>query len=82
LALIVANCTLFDGIESHAGERRHVYIEGERIREISTKPFAASDTPVLDAAGRFVMPGLIDAHFHAYGSHLNPGMIDKEAPGY
>ena len=25
--------------------------------------------------GRFVMPGLIDAHFHAYGSEMNPALI-------
>jgi imidazolonepropionase-like amidohydrolase len=80
--LILANCTVFDGITSHPGERRHLYIEGERIREITDRPFPASDTSVLDVGGLFVMPGLIDAHFHAYGSHLNPAMVDREAPGY
>ena len=48
-------------------ERAFVFVEGDRIREVSDRPFAGSDAPVLDLGGRFVMPGLIDAHFHAYG---------------
>jgi dihydropyrimidinase len=39
-----------------------VLIDGERIAAIGTR-FAAADT-VIDAAGRYVMPGGIDVHTH------------------
>ncbi len=79
--LILQNCRLYDGLEDQAFDSRHVLIEDERVREISDNPFPPSDTPRLDVGGRFVMPGLIDAHFHAYGSHINPAVIDATPPG-
>ncbi|MDR3510569.1 MAG: amidohydrolase family protein [Caulobacteraceae bacterium] len=80
MALILANGRLFDGVSDVVRERAFVFVEGDRIREVSDRPFAGSDAPVLDLGGRFVMPGLIDAHFHAYGSDLNPATIDRQAP--
>lgn len=81
MALILANARVFDGVSDVIGENRFIHVEGERIREIAETPFAGSAAPVLDVAGRFVMPGLIDAHFHAYGSHLDPAAIDRLPPG-
>lgn len=81
MALILADCTVFDGVSHDPDRRSHIYIENARIREIADRPFPASDLPRLSVGGRFVMPGLIDAHFHSYGTHLNPAVVDKQAPG-
>ncbi|MEZ4217397.1 MAG: amidohydrolase family protein [Myxococcota bacterium] len=54
-----------------AGERRpgaSVRVEGGRIVEVAEHGAAlavAADVPVYDAAGRTLLPGLIDAHVHA-----------------
>ena len=39
-------------------------VQGERIQAIGLGLSAASDTTVIDAAGCYVLPGVIDAHTH------------------
>ncbi|MBO7376279.1 MAG: amidohydrolase family protein, partial [Clostridia bacterium] len=47
-------------------ERRHIVIEGNRIAKITRRLPDAGEFRVIDAAGKLVMPGLINAHTHAY----------------
>ncbi len=63
--ILFQNCSLFDGLGSELLDGRHVLVEGERIKEVSDKPIKAADAQVVDLKGRTLMPGLIDAHFHA-----------------
>jgi imidazolonepropionase-like amidohydrolase len=56
-----------------------VVVEGGMIREVSDKPISARDATVFDVRGRTLMPGLIDAHMHAYASDVN--MFKVEAAG-
>ena len=37
---------------------------------------------VVDARGGTVIPGLIDAHFHAYGVDLDPLRLRASPPSY
>jgi imidazolonepropionase-like amidohydrolase len=81
LVLLLQNCTVFDGRSAELQEGRTLVIEDGTIREITSAAFPiATETRYIDAGGRFVMPGLIDAHFHAYGLELNPALIDRVAP--
>src|SRR5439155_5216011 len=48
-----------------------VLVEGESIREVSTKPIQAGDAHVIDCKGRTLMPGLIDCHVHVMLSEVN-----------
>ena len=61
--LLLKNALVFDG---HSPELREgeVLVEGERIREVG-KGLTASGARAIDLKGRTLMPGLIDAHFHA-----------------
>lgn len=62
--LAIRNARLFD---SAAGEFRAgttIVIEGERIVAATQQPIAVDDATVIDAGGRAVLPGLIDAHVH------------------
>src|SRR5919199_2196208 len=46
-------------------------VEGDRIREVSTRPIKAPDATVIDCGGRTLMPGLIDSHVHVVLSEVN-----------
>jgi imidazolonepropionase-like amidohydrolase len=39
-------------------------VEGNKIKQIGTSVSAPDDVPVVEADGRVLMPGLIDAHWH------------------
>ncbi len=61
--LLLKNALIFDGDSAELREG-DVLIEGERIREID-KGLTAAQARSFDLKGRVLMPGLIDAHFHA-----------------
>lgn len=63
---VLRNARVFDGLSEQLEEGASVVVEGERIREVSRSAAAFSDARVIDCGGRVLMPGLIDAHFHAY----------------
>jgi imidazolonepropionase-like amidohydrolase len=59
-----SNFELFDGT---AKPRRgvHVLVEGNRIKQIATGEVTVQNgAQRIDCGGRFMMPGLIDAHWH------------------
>ena len=59
---LIENARVFDGHD--VVEAREVLIEGERIREVRIG-MAAGKPRRIDTGGRFLMPGLIGAHYHA-----------------
>jgi len=66
--LLVKNGTLIDGSGSKAVPNSLIAIEGNRISHLgpagaAMRPETADDI-VIDAAGKFILPGLIDAHCH------------------
>ncbi|MFA7579738.1 amidohydrolase family protein [Castellaniella sp.] len=63
--LVLANIRLFDGLELALQKGRALRIEGNRIRAIDATGADQGDAHVIDCGGRVVMPGLIDAHWHA-----------------
>lgn len=75
-ATLFRNLRLFDGLGDTLAEGMEVLVEGERIKEISDRPITASGARVVDAGGRTLMPGLIDAHIHAYGVDADLGRLD------
>ena len=48
-------------------------IEGDRIKAISenggSKDISSEDNEVIDATGMYVIPGLVDIHFHGCVGH-------------
>jgi imidazolonepropionase-like amidohydrolase len=77
--LLFKNARIFDGKSAECAEGMSVLVEGDSIREVSDKPIAAKDARVMDVGGRTLMPGMIDAHMHAYASDVN--MFKVEALG-
>ena len=80
-SVFIQNATIWtsgpQGILSNA----NVLIVGGRIQQIgSFKPQLARDTLVIDAAGRHLTPGLIDAHSHtAILGGVNEGTLPSTA---
>lgn len=61
---IVENGLWFDGTGARP-EVRNLGIRGGRVVSVSAAPLDATDCPrVVDAAGKWVMPGFLDIHTH------------------
>ena len=53
----------------HAAEPADLLIEGDTVREIGPPGMAApADAAAVDAAGRLLMPGLVNAHTHGHNN--------------
>lgn len=77
--LVIENCRLLDPARGEAVERAHVLVEDDRIREIATRRIRAGRIRRLNAEGRTLIPGLIDAHVHLIATSLDLGRIDRES---
>jgi imidazolonepropionase-like amidohydrolase len=65
---VFSNVRIFDGKSDQLSAPSHVLVRGNVIEKISTEPIPTdrrSDTKLIDCGGRTLMPGLIDAHWHA-----------------
>lgn len=54
-------------------ENTDVLIQNGKITDIGENLSEPSGVEVIDATGKFVMPGIIDAHSHIAGSSINEG---------
>ena len=61
---IIRDVTLIDGTGAEPQVGVDIHISGDRIAEIGTDLSAAADTEIIDGSGKYVIPGLIDAHTH------------------
>jgi imidazolonepropionase-like amidohydrolase len=67
-ATLFQNVSIFDGKGGQLSAPSNVLVRGNRIERISLTPIPidrASNTALIDGGGRTLMPGLIDAHWHA-----------------
>lgn len=62
--IVVRNARLFDSLAGAMREHATVVIQGERIEAVTQEPLEVGDAQIIDAAGRAVLPGLIDCHVH------------------
>ena len=61
---LFTNVNVFDGKNEKLLNKANVLVEGNLIKQVSTKPISADGATVIDGKGRTLMPGLIDAHWH------------------
>lgn len=63
--IVITNASLIDGARGAFATGATVVIRDGKIAQVATGAVAApSDATVIDARGRFLLPGLIDAHTH------------------
>ena len=76
---VIRNGTLIDGKGAPARRNDAIVIEGNQIKSVGSLPPDISlddrrNVAVIDAAGQWIMPGLIDAHCHvSYGYPIVKG---------
>jgi imidazolonepropionase-like amidohydrolase len=64
-ACIITNVDIFDGENEQLSNGMSVLIDGNKIAKIAKSIGAPAGATVIDAGGRVLMPGLIDAHYHS-----------------
>ncbi|MCX7305171.1 MAG: amidohydrolase family protein [Hyphomicrobiales bacterium] len=69
--VVFTNVRIFDGKSGKVIEGQRVIVEGNKIKAVES---AGGDAPegaeIIDGGGRTLMPGLIDAHWHAMMASL------------
>jgi imidazolonepropionase-like amidohydrolase len=81
MTILFENCAIFDGQSPDLREGQTVVVEDGRIKEIVDGSVTGlADAQRVAVNGRTLMPGLIDAHFHALLADLNiPSLDDMPA---
>lgn len=64
MTLAITNATLIDGTGVDPVRNATLVLEGDRIQRIGAGIEPPREAGVIDAGGRTLMPGLIDAHVH------------------
>lgn len=64
--ILIQNVMIFDG-KNPKVITGNVLVDGNIIRKVSAEPISVEgEIEVIDGHGKFLMPGMIDAHWHAY----------------
>ena len=80
--LLFKNARIFDGTNADCPEGMHLLAVDGLIQEVSARPIKSDRARVIDAAGRTLMPGLIDAHLHAYCSDVTMQKVESIGEPY
>jgi imidazolonepropionase-like amidohydrolase len=80
-AVLFRNVRIFDGKNGALSAPSNVLIRNGTIEKISVAPVTA-DAQAIDGGGRVLMPGLIDAHWHAMLVRPTPAAVIAGDIGY
>ena len=78
--IAVINARVFDSAAGSLIEACSVVIEGEHIVEVTREPRNFAAAQLIDAGGRVVLPGLIDAHVHVTAVHHDALRMAMQPP--
>jgi imidazolonepropionase-like amidohydrolase len=84
-ATLFENVRIFDGRNATLSAPSHVLVKGNAIERISADPIdveADADVRIIRAGGRVLMPGLIDAHWHAFMAATPQSVLMSAEPSY
>ena len=81
-SLIFKNARIFDGTSADCAEGVFLRVADGFIQEVSSKATTGKNARVIDVGGRTLMPGLIDAHMHAYCSDVTMAKVEAAGEAY
>ncbi len=81
-ATLFQDVRIFDGRSDRLSEPSNVLVRGDKIERISVEPIEAPDARTIAGQGRTLMPGLIDAHWHAYMAATPQPVLMSADPSY
>jgi imidazolonepropionase-like amidohydrolase len=76
----IVNARPFDAAKGSVGPVSTIVIDGDRIADIVADGRRIDDARIIDAAGRVVLPGLIDAHVHVVAASHDLVALGLQAP--
>jgi imidazolonepropionase-like amidohydrolase len=74
--ILFRNLSLLDPKWDEPRGGYEVLVEGDTIREVSSKPIKSAKAKVIDCGKRTLMPGLIDSHVHVFLTEVNIGHLE------
>jgi imidazolonepropionase-like amidohydrolase len=79
--VVITNVRLFNGTDADLKAGITVVVQGDKVADVVTGDFTAPEgATVIDGAGRTLMPGLIDAHWHTMMAGLSlSGLLTFDA---
>lgn len=83
--VLFRNVRIFDGKSATLSVPSNVLVRGNKIQKISTAATPVEPRPgtaIIDAGGRVLMPGLIDAHWHAFMTATPQMLLMTADPSY
>jgi imidazolonepropionase-like amidohydrolase len=83
--VLFQNVRVFDGKSATLSVPSNVLVRGNKIERISTAPIPtdrSAKTQIIESRGRTLMPGLIDAHWHAMLIRADPAQAIAGDVGY
>jgi imidazolonepropionase-like amidohydrolase len=81
-AILFKNVKVFDGKSDKLTASTSVLVVGNKIEKIGDDIKAPEKATVIDAGGRVLMPGLIDAHWHALMAATPQMVLMTADPSY
>jgi imidazolonepropionase-like amidohydrolase len=72
-SFVIRNARVFTG--SRIIPNADVWVENGMIKAVGEKLKVQASVPVIDGSGKTLLPGLIDAHVHAYGNALKEALV-------
>jgi imidazolonepropionase-like amidohydrolase len=83
--ILFQNVRIFDGKSAMLSAASNVLVRGNKIAKISVAPISVErrlGAMIIDGGGRVLMPGLIDAHWHAMFVRPTPAAAIADDIGY
>ena len=80
--ILFENVRIFDGKGAALSAPSNVLVKGNVIEQISTDPIEAEGAERIAGNGRTLMPGLIDAHWHAMLIAIHPVLDTMNDSGF
>jgi imidazolonepropionase-like amidohydrolase len=81
-SLLITHARIFDGLSEDCQEGMNLLVADGAIQEVSAQPIRCEGAQVIDAAGRTLMPGLIDCHIHSCASDVSLQRLEMQGAEY